>query len=418
MTATARFRFRSRIPMRGGALLAAVLVMLFAASAALVTAGQSAHRAEWLAIARDAALLAEAKAALLGYAVRYPEAHPDKEWGYLPCPDRDNDGSAQSPCHARNHGAFGRLPWRTLGMSMARDGHGQCLWYAVAGSIKNEPEAMTLNWDSPGQFKIVDSAGQTLAGAGYSVAAVILAPGAALPGQTRPPATPSRCPGSDSAAADLPAFLDLPYALDFAGGIAIVHGLPGSDVNDLVAWLTIDEIFAVLRRRADFSARLDTALDFAAAALHARLDDTAFLAAHTDSVHGHRAHGRLPDAAEFAMTKEQGTLHNNWHDQMRFVVCLDGSACLTAALADSALSPAVVVTETCRALILFGGERQRGGAAQQRRDASERADAAQYLEGANLTSFTTGAGHYSGYRHYAITDPRQPASEDLIRCLP
>lgn len=409
---------RLHAPTRGGALLAVVIILLLAASAALAAAGRSAHRAELLAGARNVALLAEAKTALLGYAVQYPEIHPGEELGYLPCPDRNQDGSAQSPCHAKNHGAFGWLPWRTLGLPATRDGRAQCLWYAVAGSIKNSPKPVTLNWDSPGRFEIVDSAGQTLGGAGYSAAAVILAPGEALPGQARPPANTPHCPGSASAAADLPAFIDHPYALDLEGNITIVHGLPGSSVNDLAAWLTIDEIFAVLRRRTDFSATLDTVLDIAAATLQTRLGDPAFLAAHADSVHDNRAHGRLPDAAGFGVPPEQENLYNNWHDQMRFAACIDGSACLTAILADSALSPSAAATETCRALILFGGERQRGGAAQQRGSASERADAAQYLEGANLTSFASGAGHYAGYRHYAIADPRQPASEDLIRCIP
>jgi hypothetical protein len=405
---------------RGSALPAIVILLLLTAAATLAASERLTHQAGRRAETISTAALAEAKAALLGYAVRYPEAHPSEGPGYLPCPDSGNTGSAPGvACHVRDHGAFGRLPYRTLGLPALHDGYHQCLWYAVAGSFKHNPKPLTLNWDSPGQFKIVDSNGRPLTEPTHNAVAVILSPGPNLPGQARPtsPAT-QRCSGSASTAADLPAFLDRAYDTDIAGEITLIHGLPGSDVNDHLAWLTTDEIFAALRRRPDFPALLDSVLDTAATALAAQLNNPAFITTHTETNLANRAHGRLPDAAALGLAP--APTNDNWRDQLRFVACTDGSACLTVTLVDSTIATATpaATTETCRALILFGGERLRGNTPQHRRSAAERADPAQYLEGSNLTSFTDGTGDYTGYRHYAISNPQQPASEDIIRCVP
>jgi len=413
----------------GNALLAVVVLALLAASAALAAASHLQRQAERRMETNAAARLAQAKAALLGYAVNYPEIHPGQGVAYLPCPDENNDGSSPGVnCRARDHGVLGRFPYRTLGLPEPFDGHGQCLWYAVAGSFKNMPKPLMLNWDSPGQFEIVDTDGRVLGGEGHSAVAALFAPGPPLPGQARPSTAANlRCPGSASVAADLSAFLERPYGDDLTGDVDLIHGLPGSDVNDVLAWLTVDEVFAAVRRRPDFSASIDALLDAVAAALSAKFDAAPpeppsptllaqFLATHAEATIGLRAHGRLPDAATLGIGDAAQAFYDNWRDQLRFVACTDGSACLTAVLADAApATPAE--TENCRALVLFGGERQRGDAPQHRRNDGERADAAQYLEGDNLASFTTGTGNYAGFRHYAVVDPDAPASEDLIRCV-
>jgi hypothetical protein len=262
------------------------------------------------------------------------------------------------------------------------------------------------------------------------VIAVILAPGAALPGQIRPAATSSaqQCPGSASASDDLPAYLDRPYSTDISGNIDIIQGEPGTNVNDIAAWITVDELFNTLRKRSDFSGIIDGIIDAAATALQSRLTgtdpdspgsiDTAFFTAQAETIIGNRAHGRLPNSATLGLTAEDAAAHDNWRDQLRFVACMDASACLTASLTDSVISLPVSATEICRSLVLFGGERLRGSTPQRRSTETERADSSQYLEGINHASFTTGTGDYAGYRHYATANPHQPASEDLIRCIP
>ena len=61
--------------------------------------------------------------------------------GYLPCPDLDDDGWAESTCGSQNGDSgqaqrLGRLPWKTLGLADLRDGSGERLWYAVSSKYK------------------------------------------------------------------------------------------------------------------------------------------------------------------------------------------------------------------------------------------------------------------------------------------
>lgn len=173
---------------RGIASLLAVLVLVTFAAAWLATAlGTRAHtQARRDAVTQTA--LAEAREALLGYAVRYPDVPGVAVTGgpgRLPCPDLRNDngepaGTADAPCAGRTGTALGRLPWHTLGLPDLRDGSGAPLFYAVSdafrshltGPINNETVA-TLGLDA--------CAGEN------AVVAVIFAPGEALNGQQRGP---------------------------------------------------------------------------------------------------------------------------------------------------------------------------------------------------------------------------------------
>src|SRR5258706_6313971 len=112
------------------ALFAAILAL-----AALELATPAARRAE----ASDRAL-AQAREALRAYA----EAGAIGAWvgpGYLPCPDLDDDGWAESTCGSQSGDSgqperIGRLPWKTLGLPDLRDGYGERLWYAVSSKHK------------------------------------------------------------------------------------------------------------------------------------------------------------------------------------------------------------------------------------------------------------------------------------------
>src|ERR1043165_8726394 len=92
---------------RGVALIVLLVLLLLGVGSAIFAFMRPASQS----IERDkvtAAALAQAKAALLGYAVsNTTPAQP----GLLPCPDTDNDGSADSPCGAIGVTAVGRLPW-------------------------------------------------------------------------------------------------------------------------------------------------------------------------------------------------------------------------------------------------------------------------------------------------------------------
>jgi type II secretory pathway pseudopilin PulG len=148
--------------------------------------------------------LATAKAALLAYAGSWPRrdtvsiSDPQgtlRGPGHLPCPDRNDDGSADpGSCGAASGvGAagqaarLGRLPWLTLGLSDLRDGWGNRLWYAVSSKYKANISTDDLSPDAAlGTISIRDSSGVLLHDGRIDtpveaplggVVAVIIAPG-------------------------------------------------------------------------------------------------------------------------------------------------------------------------------------------------------------------------------------------------
>ena len=128
--------------------------------------------------------LAQARRALIGYAVSYPDGDgvrsANKGPGRLPCPDRAGysaQGVAESiaDCRAANNRETGLLPYRTLGLTDLRDGTGAPLWYAVAENYRSMADG-PLNSATPAALT-VDTTDE--------VVAVIIAPGAQLAGQVR-----------------------------------------------------------------------------------------------------------------------------------------------------------------------------------------------------------------------------------------
>lgn len=95
--------------------------------------------------------------------------------GDLPCPDRNNDGIAETSCS--NTARLGRLPWKTLGIGDVRDGSGERLWYVVSERYKNNPRMTPLNLDTPGSWSVATVQGVRWDGSqGGGVVAVVIAP--------------------------------------------------------------------------------------------------------------------------------------------------------------------------------------------------------------------------------------------------
>ncbi|MDX9885864.1 hypothetical protein [Thauera sp.] len=406
---------------RGQALIAALLLVTVLAAGALLANGDLRAHAEALAHARSLEALAQARSALIGYAISYEERHPGEGYGFLPCPDSGNDGSTPiGACGARGVAAIGRLPWRTLGLPDLRDGWGECLWYAVAGSAKHNPKPLTLNWDSPGQFELLTASADRLpvAAPDGRAIAVVFAPGRALDGQVRPPGRPFGCSGSDSAPADLAQYLDESYPPGATGPVQITQAAlrPGEEsaANDLTAWLGTDDVFDALRQRHDHAAYVDALIDRAAAALSARLNSGGedWLAIHAART-GSLAIGMLPAAEALGIPAGERMQIDLWRDQMRFAACPDGDTCITVSRNDPPL------VEHCRAALAFGGERQRSGPARQDRvTPAQRAELTQFFEGINATNLITGEPAFAGTARFATPDRDQPATADVIRCLP
>ena len=402
---------------RGQALIAALLLVTVLAAGALLANGDLRARAEAVAHARSLEALAQARSALIGYAISYEERHPGEGYGFMPCPDSGNDGSTPiGACGARGVAAIGRLPWRTLGLPDLRDGWGECLWYAVAGSAKHNPKPLTHNWDSPGQFAIRGDNGSPLpvASADGRAVAVIFAPGPALETQHRGNRGSGPCSGGDSALSSLDAFIDQGTEISLAGPSDIHQGRVGGVTrNDLIAWLGIDDIYDALRRRSDFALYIDRIGERASTHLAPRLADAHFIEAHTRATAGALVIGELPAAAALMITEPAAAAaHDNWRDQFRFAACEDASACIRL------IDPNTSQTRHCRAVLLFGGERIRHGAQrQQRNTAAQRADITQYLEDDNPRHYLLGVPEFHGIPAFQISDASRPATEDVVRCL-
>jgi hypothetical protein len=143
---------------------------------------------------KTAAALVQAKEALLGFAAGIDlTAAGTPRPGDLPCPDFDNDGTADTPCAGA---ALGRLPWQRLGLPDLRDGDGERLWYAVSSNFKNNPRtacgspglSTCLNSDTRGTITVRNNTGAVINNGNdpwgsfnpSGVIAVIIAPGAVL----------------------------------------------------------------------------------------------------------------------------------------------------------------------------------------------------------------------------------------------
>ncbi|MGP1716612.1 MAG: hypothetical protein ACTS9Y_05475 [Methylophilus sp.] len=162
-----------------GGIIAWIILLLLSGIGGVVLQASFQHQPRQAALHKTMAALALAQQALLAYANQPLGSTPcDMNCprpGDLPCPDRNNDGDAESSCS--NTARVGRLPWKTLGLGDIRDGSGERLWYAVAERYKNNPRKSPLNSDTPGSWIVRSAEGVSWdATQGNAVVAVIIAP--------------------------------------------------------------------------------------------------------------------------------------------------------------------------------------------------------------------------------------------------
>ena len=204
---------------RGAVLLTALMIMLLAGTSVLLARleGAAAVRARQAAVTARA--LADARRALIGWSVGAGLAGSGEEHGpgVLPFPDRNTDRNGydgEADCvtsRLSDRHLIGRLAWagetspcpdRTLGVEL-RDGSGEPLWYAVSrnlvnhrgGSAPDPPINPGLLDGTPAYpwLRLIDANGSVLTasdGEPLEIAAVIIAPGPPLAGQTRTGAAP------------------------------------------------------------------------------------------------------------------------------------------------------------------------------------------------------------------------------------
>ncbi|MDH5264011.1 MAG: hypothetical protein OEX21_04560 [Betaproteobacteria bacterium] len=188
-----------RAAQRGIALFALAIILALVAVTALTAAIARTAAGPRRAAASDPAL-ATAREALISHATSRPLDEIVGP-GYLPCPDLDDDGWAESTCGSLTGETgqwqrLGRLPWKTLGLPDLRDAFGERLWYAVSSKHKGllnctvSPACLDMGPEAAlGTITVRDPAGTVIhdgtspspyePGKGGAVA-VVFAPGPAL----------------------------------------------------------------------------------------------------------------------------------------------------------------------------------------------------------------------------------------------
>lgn len=242
---------------RGAALLI-FLILFVTAALTYVVSSLTPEAVEARRAQQTSASLAQAREALLGYALTYRDKNAARMYGYLPMPDIGKRGTTtdenckdanskplegcQSPPSPSDIAKVeagsdylptlvGRFPWRTLGMPPLRDGHGECLWLivsslALSGNATGTTHA--FNWDTLGHLDIQTANGGSALQSLYADRphdrpwAIIYAPGAPLDAQDRAPKTRGGAPADDDDVTecggnyDARNYLD-PYVLDAFG---------------------------------------------------------------------------------------------------------------------------------------------------------------------------------------------------------
>ncbi|WP_027389726.1 hypothetical protein [Chrysiogenes arsenatis] len=162
-----------------GAVLLIVLLLIVVGGAAIAVRGYGgSEQGQQRRDAYTRYALLQAKEALIARAV----ADANRP-GSLPCPDLDNDGSAEM--FVGNHCTFylGRFPGKTMRLPNYRDGSGETIWYAFDPQFRDHPSAMPLTSALSGSLTITGDTPYE------QVIAVVIAPNFAFADQPRSAAT-------------------------------------------------------------------------------------------------------------------------------------------------------------------------------------------------------------------------------------
>ena len=258
---------------RGAALIVSFLLLAMIAITFLLAFAR-ASESEAQRDRRTSEALATAKQALIGFAggVAFTPPTFAERPGDLPCPDLDNDGSAELSCPTAAE-RLGRLPWKTLGLPDLRDGDGERLWYAVSINFKNNPrtpcpnhsDAGCLNSNTLGTISVRDSSGALVHDATNTdpvthngIVAVVIAPGGVLARQDSPGSPQARDAGGINNATNYlevqPAggednanFADSTTNGFISGPVVGANG--AAIINDRILTIGLQDILPVMERR-------------------------------------------------------------------------------------------------------------------------------------------------------------------------
>ncbi|MFH1044079.1 MAG: hypothetical protein V1796_03280 [Pseudomonadota bacterium] len=470
----------ARMPLPARQRGAALLILLAIVSTAIiyaVVAGLNRSAAD-LAQARaqkTTTALAQAKEALIAYAVTYADdlLHANLVPGFLPCPDTGSflgEGVTAGSCGSAFVSQLGRLPWRTLGLDALKDGSGECLWYAVSGTYKYNPNGVTansatsnmMNWDTNGQFNVMDTNGTSfLAGStdDTHAVAVIFAPDAALSGQDRTPvAGTTACGGNYTPAAYLEAANGINNSVVSATASAqstFIAGTRSDTFNDQLVYITRADIWNAIKKRSDFMDSLraltrraaecvalygrnnqlgldltDKRLPWASAisltnyALNTRYNDANLdlqgrLSFRVDTSKS-STNNKLSGSSLFGIaavsycgyTAQELDWYEHWKDHLFYALAKShrpNSGKPTSSPCTTCLS--VNGADSYAAVLIFAGEKLAG---QSRNSLTDKGWLINYLEGRNLTNDPNSGGN----GNYEVKDPPTPATfNDIIYAI-
>lgn len=178
---------------RGAAFIVMLVIMVIGVTAFFISSlSSAAFNSKRDAVTADA--LAQAREALIGYALSSEKANSlTARPGNFPCPDTDAPGTIgygdeQGSCSTAGGTTIGRLPWRTLGLPELLDGDGEPLWYALSDNFRrsNSPLTNPINSDTQGTLLVYDRDGITLlTPPGSEGVAIVFAPGHIVGSQQR-----------------------------------------------------------------------------------------------------------------------------------------------------------------------------------------------------------------------------------------
>ena len=158
---------------QGIALLAFVSIFTLGASYLLVSR-LNALTTDYTAVNRttNAAVLRQAKQALIGYVALQASKAGEDNPGKFPCPEpaayagdtnATPEGTTSGTCGLP---ALGRLPWRTLGLQKLLDASGEPLWFALSPGWGYAGSQTNINSNSLGQLMINPGAVTSITQAG------------------------------------------------------------------------------------------------------------------------------------------------------------------------------------------------------------------------------------------------------------
>ena len=402
-------RYHSNYYRQHGAALMLMLTILVIGAATLLVSSLSRSAARIDRDQQTVSALALGKEALLGDSVSQT---PVTSAGYLRLPDlgfmiglapAEGSASPNFSGNSKDYSVIGKLPWRTLGLEPLRDGQGECLWYVVSGRFKNTPATDALNWDTQGKINVADVSGNIVAS---NLAAVVVATGQTLDQQNRmlSDQTYAQCGGnydarnyldhhassqdsSDDASNGTNYFtgsINNRVALNIGNKMLVMAG--SAQYNDRFAFITADEIFRSIIRRADFSAQVS-----------ALLSDPYFRSIIIAGTKG------TDNVNCNLLGSGSRTFCKNWVEML----LLKQLPAATPVTLDG------VQTAACSRVLIFGGQKN---TSQFRLTTANKANPSNYIEGANLSSFTSPVSASGSFAGTSVFNSKKP-SADVLKCF-